>query len=104
VVSRSIERLWQTQPKSQKVGVLWRAQAGDRIPTSHGGEARGAAVGVGAILDVGQGAGVGVEDRVDEADGALAGCLTGLVDESDDRTPLQLPVSQSAIHLLPKHV
>ena len=68
----------------QQLLIIRRAQPRDGIPAGHGGKPSRAAPLVPAAGDIVEGAGIGVDGGVDEADGALAGVGALLVDQRDD--------------------
>lgn len=82
---RVIIRSRQSHEDLEKSRVVRSSKTSDWIPTRDRLEARAGAVGVAAVGDIVKSARVGVQHRVDEADGGLVGKETLLVDAGKDR-------------------
>ena len=76
--------LRQAHKDGQHLRVIRGPESRHRVPPTHGSEAGSSAALVPTRGDVVQDRGVGVQGRVEEADGTLAGVGALLVDEGDD--------------------
>lgn len=89
LVSRQVHdcvqrRSWLGHEDLQQLIVLRGAQTRNRIPARSGGESIGAAAGISTLCKISERPCVGVQDRIDESDLALAARQPLVVDARDE--------------------